>query len=167
MITRLNLKTPTKVSICIGTRLKMLIKHEIQRKKYKSIQEFFDNVQSQIDKNEIEEKKKPQVNNPNTYNKYLNGSTEMKYFVFKEICSELGCSANYLMGLTPFNSDFGGSVLTLLNSINGVELYPWDENEPDIIGINYCGKEIFYDENELEKKIKTLIEATLFIDTKQ
>ncbi|WP_287449937.1 hypothetical protein [Sellimonas sp.] len=170
-----------KTNEIIGQRLKLLISRELQRTdnegrlikgKYSSIQDFFDKIQERIDKNcniefSDESRKSTQVNNPNTYNKYLNGKNSMKMYVLKQICIELKCSANFLMGITPVNSDYTGSILRLLTDIDDRISYEWDEIDSDIIHIDYYGTSLSYRDIELEEKLKDLINASLFIDCKK
>lgn len=168
-----------KTNEIIGQRLRLLISRELPRKdkegrlikgKYLSIQDFFDKVQERIDKDcniEFSDRKNTQVNNPNTYNKYLNGTNSMKMYVLKQICIELKCSANFLMGITPVNSDYVGSILRLLTDIDDRISYEWDEIDSDIVHIDYYGTSLSYRDTELEEKLKDLINASLFIDCKK
>ena len=159
-------------------RLKTLISREIIHKdkngeevgRYTSIQNFFDVIQDRIENNcEVEfkgDKKKTTVNNANTYNKYLNGTNSMKPYVLREISKELHCSINYLLGITPINSDYVGSVLRLLESNKKIICF-WDQIDDDLLHINYFGNEITYTTNELKNKIENLIMAQLFIDSQK
>lgn len=158
-----NLKT-TEI---IGIRLKTLIKNAIKKGKYTNQQDFFDCVQKRLDESNNSESSRVSINNQNTYSKYLNGSINMKLDVLKQICIELDCSANFLMGITPINSDYSGSILKLLTSIDSGITYAWDETEPNIIHIDYYGTILSYDETVLANKLKNLISALLFIDSKE
>lgn len=86
----------------VGERLRKLIKQEIKNQKYRDQQDFFSKVQKRIDKNNTE-KISVNVSNVNTFNKYLTGETNMKIEVLKQICIELNCTSDYLLGLTPHN----------------------------------------------------------------
>lgn len=150
-----------KTTEIVGKRLKGLIKRAIKEGKYSSQQEFFERVQLRINDTSTD------ITNPNTYNKYLNGGTNMKIDVLKQICMELNCSANYLMGITNFNSDYSGAILKLVSDIDNRITYKWDANEIDVIHIDYYGKVLTYGAEELGNKLKDLINATLFIDSKK
>lgn len=164
----------------IGQRLRSLINRELPHTdkdgkritgKYSSIQDFWDKIQERIDKDcSIEfdrQRKKTQVNNRNTYQKYLNGTTAMSMYVLQQICIELDCSANYLLGITPVNSDYTGSILRLLTDIDECISYEWDEVDSDLIHINYYGTTLSYRTEELSQKLKDLINAFFFIDSKK
>ena len=150
-----------KTTEIVGKRLKGLIKRAIKEGKYNSQKEFFERVQERINDTSID------LTNSNTYNKYLNGGTNMKLDVLKQICIELKCSANYLMGITPFNSDYSGAILRLLGDIDSNITYSWDPIESNVININYYGTTLSYKENELAEKLKDLISASLFVDSKK
>ena len=150
-----------KTTEIIGKRLKGLIKRAIKEGKYSSQQDFFDQVQKRIENTNTD------VTNPNTYNNYLNGGTNMKLDVLKQICIELDCSANYLMGISFANTDYQGSILRMIYDIDPKINIMWDEYETDMVQIDYYGKTITYDCDELKNKIKDLINATLFIDSKK
>ena len=76
----------------VGKRLKGLLKRAIDEGRYSSHKDFFDRLNDRLEKIEsVEKSTHVNVNNPNTYAKYLNGGTTMKLYVFREICRELDC----------------------------------------------------------------------------
>ena len=91
----------------------------------------------------------------------------MSMYVLQQICIELDCSANYLLGITPINSDYTGSILRLLTDIDECISYEWDEVESDLIHIDYYGTTLSYRKEELTQKLKDLINAFFFIDSKK
>lgn len=151
-----NLKT-TEI---VGKRLKYLIKYAIKDGKYKSQQDFFDCVQSRIDASGNPEKASVAINNQNTYSKYLNGGTNMKLDVLKHICLELGCTADYLLGVSPVNRNFLGSAYMLVRDM-GFEISCNPENE-DEIGVMFNGQLLEFSYDELKAELENIFEYTLY-----
>lgn len=152
----------------VGKRLKGLLKRAIDEGRYSSHKDFFDRLNDRLEKIEsVEKSTHVNVNNPNTYAKYLNGGTTMKLYVFREICRELDCSPAYLLGLTVFNNDPSGTILKFINSLgDGVTIERNWENEDEIY-INYHGTELYLDRDTLTKKVQELVDCALFLEAKK
>lgn len=154
-----------RVTQTLGKRLKYLIKRGIKENKYHNQQDFFDKIQKRIQDSENAELGTVMVNNPNTYNKYLSGGNNMKLEVLYHICKELNCTADYLLGLSPINRNFLGSIYRVIRDM-GYEVETNPENE-DQLSIMYEGKEIKLSYNELEESIHTILDYLLFRKSKK
>ena len=168
MIISLSSDTDLTTNQVVGKRLKGLLKRAISEGRYDSNKDFFDRLNDRLEKIETAEKSTHvNVNNPNTYAKYLNGGTTMKLYVFREICKELDCSPAYLLGLTVFNNDPSATILKFINSLgDGVTIEREWENE-DELHITYHGTELFLDRITLTKKVQDLVDCALFLEAKK
>lgn len=154
-----------RVTQILGKRLKYLIKRGIKEGRYHNQQDFFDKIQERIWQSENAEIGIVTVSNPNTYNKYLSGGNNMKLEVLYHICKELNCTADYLLGLSPINRNFLGSIYRVIRDM-GYEVETNPENE-DQLSIMYEGKEIKLSYNELEESIHTILDYLLFRKSKK
>lgn len=152
------LENNIKTTEIVGKRLKALIKREIKNGKYSSQQDFFEKINTRIMYKEEIENVSTDIANRNVYNKYLSGKTNMNLFVLKEICLELNCTADYLLGISPINKNFLGSAYKVLFDLG----YDVTTDYEDNLLIKYRGKEIELDYEELQKEIENLFEYQLF-----
>lgn len=153
-----------RVTQTLGKRLKYLIKRGIKEERYRNQQDFFDKIQDRIIESGNNDLAKVMVNNANTYNKYLSGGNNMKLEVLYHICKELNCTADYLLGLSPVNRNFLGSIYKVLRDM-GYEVESNPENE-DQICVMYEGKELDLSYNELEESIHSILDYLLFQKSK-
>lgn len=153
-----------RVTQTLGKRLKYLIKRGIKEERYRNQQDFFDKIQDRIIESGNNDLAKVMVNNANTYNKYLSGGNNMKLEVLYHICKELNCTADYLLGLSPVNRNFLGSIYKVLKDM-GYEVESNPENV-DQICVMYEGKELYLSYNELEESIHNILDFLLFQKSK-
>lgn len=166
MIISLTADENIKTTEIIGKRLKGLLKRAIKEGRYNSQQAFFDILNERLKKVELLEDSHVDMTNYNTYAKYLNGRSNLKMYVFKEICEELDCSPAYLLGLTVVNSDPTGTILKFINDL-GEDVTVNIDDDTDCIYIDYHGTELHFEVDELTKKIQDLVDATLFVEAKK
>ncbi len=148
----------------LGNHLRGLIKRAIKDKKYSSVQNFFNELSIDIAEMGIDEKI-PDIAKPTNYNKYLNGSVNMKIELLKQICKKLDCSADYLLGLTPFNKSPQGTIYILFHNIdNDIEITE-DLEDYNKTVITYKNKKIIVDNDDLVKDINHILKFYLYDKT--
>lgn len=137
--------------------MKASIKHAIKEGRYSSIQDFFNSVSNRLTTTDIA--------NPGVFNKYLSGSVNMKIETLRQICIELHCSADYLLGFTPFNKGVSGNIYYLLHNIdNDIEIAE-DLEDYNKTVITYKNKKIAVDNDNLVKDINHILKFYLYDKT--
>jgi hypothetical protein len=89
----------------------------------------------------------------------------MKIELLKQICKKLNCSADYLLGLTPFDKSPRGTIYNLLCNVDsGIEVAE-DLDDFNKTVIAYKNKKIVVDNDELVKDINHILKFYLYDKT--